>query len=427
MAALQSLLNNLWVGVVFILMLSVLVAAHELGHYLFARLFGMGVEEFAIGFGKRPLTIWMRRFYKIPLRPDDQPMLGAEGHEGGLEGASQRDRVEFVNDPAGQYLRERTDFTVRPIPLGGFVRIKGMVPDSDGSETLIPGGFYSKPPWQRVLVLLAGPLFSVLAGIAILIPLYTLQGVQRLKQDPVISVLAKDSAGEKAGLKVNDRIVSINGEPTAKFIDVIRLVRTHPGRELTFVVQRDGKPVTLKITPKADPEPTPVLDDSLEPTDELKIQGKIGALSGITTVRLGPGEAVTEALTIPVKGVKGLVRIFTRPKEIKDNIGGPGTMVAATGEAVQNGFGQVLTLAALLSISVGLFNLLPAPPLDGGQIVIALVEMVRGGKRLSLRVQEAMSTAGFCFVLLLIGTALVVDFQRLVTDRKPSPAPVKSK
>src|SRR5947207_10630088 len=104
-----TFLFDLLVATVFLLMLCVLVAAHELGHYLFARLFGMGVEEFAIGFGKRPLWVWMRKTYK-------------------------------VDDPKVQDLTETTDFTVRPWPLGGFVKIKGMLPEEDGSEVAVPGG-----------------------------------------------------------------------------------------------------------------------------------------------------------------------------------------------------------------------------------------------------------------------------------------------
>ena len=120
--------------VVFLFMISALVAAQELGHYLFARLFGMGVEEFAIGYGKKPLFTWLRKPYKV------------RGHSGEDLGES-----------------ETTDFTVRPWPLGGFVKIKGMMPEEDGSEINVRGGFYNKPPWQRFVVLLAGPAFSVVS------------------------------------------------------------------------------------------------------------------------------------------------------------------------------------------------------------------------------------------------------------------------
>src|SRR5207302_10904574 len=115
-------------------------AAHEYGHYLFARIFGMGVEEFAIGMGKK-LLVWRRKTYPV----------------GNVEPSGE----EAITQPP--QATETTEFTIRAWPVGGFVRIKGMVPEEDGSEIRIPGGFYSKAPWKRLIVLFAGPLFSVLA------------------------------------------------------------------------------------------------------------------------------------------------------------------------------------------------------------------------------------------------------------------------
>jgi regulator of sigma E protease len=436
MSAVLSLLNYVWVGVVFVTMISVLVAAHELGHYLFARLFNMGVEEFAIGFGKKPLVVWGKRFYRLPLLEGQNPGIEAapakfDASTGGLsalEGRAQAGRVEVIQETDGRTtLHERTDFTVRPWPLGGFVRIKGMMPEEDGSETKIAGGFYSKPPWQRFIVLFAGPLFSVLAGIAILVPLFMVHGVRKPSTEPVLAALTKEGPGYKGGLRVGDRVVAVNGAKVSSFYDMVRIVREQGEKATKFEVQRDGKPLTLSVTPSLDQQPTPVLDAEMSPTDETRRQGRIEASPSFAIVRLGFGEAFGEAVALPGRAVQGLVRIFTKPKQIKENLGGPGTMIQATSQAVENGVPAILMLSAILSISVGIFNLLPAPPLDGGQMAIAVAEMFRGGRRLSMRVQVIVGTAGTMFVFGLILTAFAVDFQRLALDRKPNPAVSQSK
>ena len=437
MASVLNLLYIVWVAIVFLTMISILVAAHELGHYLFARMFGMGVEEFAIGFGKRPLVTYMRRFYRIPLlrglesgvEKPASPGLSSESSSLSLtlEGKSQEDRIEQVEVDGQTFLQERTDFTIRPWPLGGFVRIKGMMPEEDGSETRIAGGFYNKPPWQRILVLFAGPLFSVLAGIAILVPLFMVHGIKEPTDKAILGRIMQDDPAMKAGLKENDRIVSVNGTRIETFYEMSRIVRDRGGMPTEFVINRDGQALTLSVTPLLGDKPTPVMGKDGKPTGEKRIQARIGAYAGAIVTRLPFTEALNQAVMMPVNAAGGLARIFSRPSEIKENVGGPGTMIKATNDAVKMGVPYVLYLAAVLSISVGIFNLLPAPPLDGGQIAIAFAEMFRGGRRLSMRVQVAVGTVGTLFVFGLILTALAVDFQRIALDPQKKPAVEKSR
>src|SRR5207237_324639 len=145
--------------VAFLAMICVLVGAHEYGHFLFARLFKMEIEEFAIGFGK-PKMSWMKR--------------------------------------------KGTEFTFRPVPLGGFVRIKGMQPEEDGSEIHVPNGFYSKPAWQRFAVLFAGPAFSILFGVVLLFGLFTIVGPRKVVDTPVIDNISADGPAAKAGMQPGD-------------------------------------------------------------------------------------------------------------------------------------------------------------------------------------------------------------------------------
>jgi regulator of sigma E protease len=362
-----------WVVVVvlFVTMLTLLVAAHELGHYLFAKLFKMEVEEFAIGFGPKRLFTYLRKW--------------------------------------------GTDFTVRPFPLGGFVKVKGMVPEEDGSEIHVEGGFFQKPPWQRLIVLFAGPLFSVMAGLAILIPLYMSVGEAQPQNAPIVGGVAKGGPAEKAGLKSGDRFLSIAGKPVQTFYDVVLAVRDLPPASIELEVERNGTRLALTAVPLRDKEPTPVLGPDLEFTEERRVQSRLGMGPAVKTVPLAFGDAALAAVKKPVLMVVGLYRLSTTPSRIKDEVGGPLTIFAVTAETAKQGLAQYIALAGLLSIWLGIFNLLPIPGVfDGGHMFVAFVEMLRGGRRLSFRAQTWLATVGMTLVAILIVGVLAVDANRFL-------------
>lgn len=378
-----------WLSVVlvFVTMISVLVGAHEYGHYLFARLFGMGVEEFAIGFGKKPLWTYARKTYTI--------------------------------QDGDHSITEETVFTIRPFPLGGFVRIKGMAPEEDGSETAIPGGFYSFAPAKRFMVLFAGPLFSVLAGMALVIPVYMFDGVDRPVSKPIIGEVGPARPADKAGLKKGDLITAVNDKPINTFYDLILSVRNSNGKQLKLNYVRQNIAATTTIMPMLDEKPGVLLTPDLEISDELARQYRIGVSFDFTKVRLGLAPATLEAAKAPVAAVMGIANMIRRPAQAGDSVGGPASIGVATATAVRMGFSRVVWLAAMLSISVGVFNLLPVYPLDGGQMMMALFEILRGGKRLSIQVQGAIANVGMGLVLLLVAGVFFVDFNRFAL--KPTP------
>ena len=380
---LQSLLKpeNLIFVPAFLLMISILVAAHEYGHYLLARVFGMGVEEFAIGFGKKPLWTYAKKKY-------------------------------MAENSAGEKIEEVTDFTIRPWPVGGFVRIKGMIPEEDGSEIGVPGGFYSKAPWKRFIVLLAGPVFSVIAGVLLLIAVYATAGDTRPVMKPIIGGVAKGEPADKAGLKEGDLITNVNGKPVTKFYDLIVVVRESAGQKLDIDYVRANKPMKTSLVVKVDPSPSPVIGKDLSPTGEFKVQGKMGAGWKTETVQLPLSDAISKAVAMPGRVLGALGTMFKQPAMMKEAVGGPVSMLAYTRAAVSVGFASVVELAAGLSISVGIFNLLPIPPLDGGQMAIAAAEMFRRGRRLSMKVQNTVALAGMALVLTMVVLVMFVDIQR---------------
>lgn len=423
----NTFLFDLLVVVVFLTMISILVAAHEYGHYLFARIFNMGVEEFAIGMGKK-LKIWRRSETSTPVPNDYVHDPNAVSAGMSFEGGSISKTNSRVEDtPAGRVLIEPTEFTIRMLPIGGFVRIKGMVPEEDGSEVTIPGGFYSKPPWQRLIVLVGGPLFSVLAGLIILTTLYSTVGKDVGDNRPIIgSVL--EVAGQPAydaGIRKNDRILAVNGKPIDTFYQFVKIVNNNPDVKLNvdYLCSADGKRKSTVLKP--------VLGDvaDLDPDLESwgnKVQGRVG-LSPLTKhVVLGLPAAVVTAVKVPILAANGVVQMIAHPSRFKDEAGSAVTMVRVTAEATHEGLAKIIEWAGLLSIMVGIFNLLPIPPLDGGQMAMAFAEMLRGGRRLSIKVQNAVVNAGVVAVLMLFVAAMVIDVQRLTDNSNQPPAPKHS-
>ena len=412
MSFLANLPHNVFIGLVYLAMLLVLVAAHEYGHYLFARLFGMGAEEFALGMGGKPLVFGRRR-YLVPIEAYQDPEN--RGGANRLEDSSSTVPAEVVETPKGLALRETTLFTLRPWPLGGFVRIKGMVPDEDGAETQIPGGFFSKSPLKRWVVLAAGPAFSALAGVLLLFLVLSVHGVPTPTGHPIMGELRPGDAAARAGFQKGDRVLSVDGAPTSTWFDIVKNVRDKGAKPMTVVAERDGKTFTKVLKGDVDKEPTPVANADNEQAEGVhdRIQTKLGVYAESTVKPFPPGKALKAAVLLPYVSTMDLIGRFAHPKELADSVGGPGTMIQATSDAVDEGAWAVVRLAGLLSISVGIFNLLPFPPLDGGQMWIAFVEMLRGGRRLSWRTQVRVINLGLAMVMLLIGAVLVIDFRRL--------------
>jgi regulator of sigma E protease len=421
--------ENLLFIPIFLIVISVLVAAHEYGHYIFARMFGMGVEEFAIGFGRKPLWTYKRKKYLIPITSGevvrDHPESSATDGFGFESKDRKMIRAVVVDTPQGQAVEETTNFTIRPWPLGGFVRIKGMLPEDDGSETKIPGGFYSKEPWKRFIVLLAGPVFSVIAGSILIFILFATVGARDLDKNPIVGKIKEGYPAAAAGLQVGDRIVSINGEPVKSPYDIVSRVRYAAGKSQDVRYERDGKFLTTSLVPVLNSEETDVLGPGYKVTGKKARQAVMGIEWNTVYVPMPISQAALAATLAPVRAVIIMGQLMKTPAKLKENVGGPITMLRETHNAISAGPPDIIGFAAMLSISVGIFNLLPIPPLDGGQMAIAVAEMFRRGRRLSMRVQNMAAAAGMVMVLLLVVVVFTIDIQRLGQANKSNSAKPK--
>jgi regulator of sigma E protease len=354
-------------AIVFVLMFSILVAAHELGHYLAARACRMGVEEFAVGFGK--------------------PIIKTLG----------RKKTVFTDGT-----EQETVFNLRPFPLGGFVKIVGQEPKEDGSEVNIKGGFYSKTPLQRIFVLVAGPFFSVLAGLLVLFPTFLFFGSIRVST--IIAPPLKDYPAMKAGMKAGDKILSINGTPVKIAEECQDIIRNAKSSDIVLLVQRANQKLTFLLKPQLSSEKMPILDEEGEQTGQSEKRFIIGVEFTAERYRLSAGEALSTSLMAPVKTAKGLFSKLAQPKVLVEQSNSPIGMAVITHaildqDTLSKSIQNVLILAGSLSISLGIFNLIPLGILDGGQILIAICELFRKGKRLSFNTQLSFINAGMLLIL----------------------------
>jgi regulator of sigma E protease len=362
--------GGLWYVGIFLVVLTVLVFVHELGHYLIARRNGVRIEVFSIGFGPE-LFGW--------------------------------------NDRAG------TRWKFSAIPLGGYVKMFG---DSDPSSSLSSlrfgeltaaereVSFHHKRLLQRVAIVSGGPLANFAFAIVVLAVLFATYG-QPFTPAEVGQVQA-GSAADKGGIKVGDTIVNIDGSSIARFEDVQQIVRLNPGEPMNITVRRDGQQVTLHVTPTL-----------TQMTDRFGNRHEIGLLgigrSGVEYVKRNPISAVLQAFdetaNLSASTLQAMWQIVIGTRA-SDELGGPLRIAQMSGEVAEGGLVPLLWFMAVLSINLGLINLFPVPVLDGGHLLFYAAEAIRG-KPLGQRAQEYGFRIGLALVLTLMVFATWNDLVHL--------------
>ena len=351
-------------------MLTVIVFVHEMGHYLVARWNGIAVQTFSIGFGKE---LW------------------------------------GFNDKHG------TRWRISAVPLGGYVRFVGdmnaaSVPDPDAladvDPQLAPRLFANKNVWQRIAVVAAGPLANVILTFLILYAL--LLGYGRYTIPPVVGEVIAGSVAETAGIEPGDIIVSVDGYAVRGFEDFQRLVATSPERPVTIELDRRSAAQTIVLVPEA-----------VEVEDRFGNSQRIGRIgvsrdveeADVSLYRPGPAEAIgmtVEEIRFIIQRTAAFLGDFFVGRGDVEQLGGPVKVARVSGEVATLGVVALINLTALLSLNIGIFNLLPVPMLDGGHLLYYLVEAVRG-RPLSMRVQEMGFRFGFALVLALMVFTLFND------------------
>jgi len=361
----------------FLFVLTLVVFFHELGHFLVARRCGVRVLVFSIGFGPE--------------------LFG-------------------FND------RHGTRWKLSAIPLGGYVKFFGdenaaSVPDQAAlaamSEEERRHSFIHQPVARRAAIVVAGPLANFVLAIAIFAALFMIFG--KPSTSPRVDAVQPGSAAEAAGFKPGDMVLTIDGRPIESFPDMQQVVSTSAGETLTFEVDRGGVKVTLKATPTL-----------RESKDRFGNVHRIGVL-GITRSPspddthfqpVGPLKAVelgAQRTWFVVDRTLSYIGGVISGREAADQLGGPIRIAQVSGQVATEGLPSLFSLAAVLSISIGLLNLFPVPLLDGGHLLFYGIEAVRG-KPLSERAQEVGFRIGLAIVVMLMIFATYNDLLHLAAQ-----------
>lgn len=344
----------------FILVLTVLVFIHEFGHFWVARKYGVKVEAFSIGFGPE--------------------LFGFTDKKG-----------------------TRWRFSV--IPLGGYVKMFG---DADVSSSKLDKKLknisiqemqqtlHSKTPWQRIMVAFAGPLANYLLAILLMVLVFWLKGVPFTP--PTIGNVLPDMPAHKAGIIAGDKIIQINQEKIENFIDIAKFLRTHQGQDIVIKLERDGKDLDLSI---------PLYERQADGTNKpLNLLGVSPA--GVSYKTVSYLEVLKASIWTPIQmsidTLIGIGRMIAQKQSSKE-LGGILAIGDMAAKSTHGGIFMIMWFMAILSVNLGLVNLLPIPVLDGGQIMMHCIEAIRG-KPLSEKVQE---------YIFMIGVALVLSIMLMST------------
>ncbi|MCI5207911.1 MAG: RIP metalloprotease RseP [Candidatus Electrothrix sp. ATG2] len=345
----------------FILVLGVLIFVHELGHFLFAKLFGVRVLTFSLGFGNK-----------------------------------------LISKKWGD-----TEYCLSAFPLGGYVKMFGEQPDEEIAEEEQAVSFTHKTVWQRFGIVLAGPLFNLIFAVFIFWLMFMFVEMPK-PLAPVIDQVSAGSAAEKAGLQDGDTILKINGLKIKSWLQVPALVNSSEGREMTLGIKRNNKLLTVKVTP--------VLTQ-VDPSEEEKryllgIQNK----GDLKFAKKNPFDALVAACVetwdTTVLTFNGIIMIFKKMIPASQ-IGGPTRIAEIAGQQLEAGWLSLISFTVLLSINLGILNLLPIPVLDGGHLVFLSIEAVRR-KPLTEAALIRAQQVGISLLVALMFFAFYNDIARLI-------------
>jgi regulator of sigma E protease len=368
MSIIQIILHNLFS---FVAIISLIVFIHEFGHFIVARWCGVKIEEFAIGFGKK--------------------IFGFRDKKG-------------------------TEWKFCVLPFGGYVKMYGdkngaSIPDVELIKQMSAHerkiSFLGKNVYQRIAIVGAGPVANFILAIFIFTCLFKINGIAQI--EPVVSEIVENSASFEAGIKKGDRILAIDNVEIEDFQKMRNIVVTGLEKDLNFKIQRNEEELNIKISPKIIPQ-----KDMFG--DEIKIRS-IGLIAeNVIKKELSLIESFAEAnketFDISKSILKTLGQLITGQRSVKE-LGGPVKIAKYSGKTVEQGLVVVAWFMAMISINLGVMNLLPIPVLDGGHLFYYLFEAIKG-KPLSQKVQTYGYNFGLALVLsLMVFTTLNDIFQLL--------------
>jgi regulator of sigma E protease len=359
----MNLLDGARTLVLFLLTFTLIVAVHEFGHYFTARLLGMKVLEFAIGFGPR--------------------LFGRKKGE--------------------------IDYTVRAIPFGGYVRILGqddftIHQEGEGD----PRAFTTKPWWAQAIVLVAGVTMNLVLALFVLTIAFA-TGTTAATGDVRVDQVAAGSPAEKAGIQVGDVVRTIDARQITRSADLVAYVRQRAATEseVTLEIERNGRPIApIKATPRAEPP------DGEGPLG-IRLEDVQGPVAVALPQAFGQAVQLSGDVVQQIAQLPGQLIASRGVGSGAPQVGGPIQIFVVTGQVAQFGIPTFLKLIGVLSVNLAVLNIVPFPGLDGGRLLFVLIAGIFR-KRLSPQLEAAVHAVGFVLLLLLLVVVSISDIRRVV-------------
>lgn len=358
---------------VFLLMLSILVVLHEYGHFLVARFNGVRVNDFAVGFG---------------------PTL-----------------VKWTSKRSG------TNYRINVLPIGGYCAMQGEDGKSTEAEqqrefrehgsAVMADNFQAKRPLQRLAIVVAGPIANFILAYVILFVAAITFGIASNTSSTKIGPVEAGSPGAKAGLQIGDSIDSIDGVAYTDGEKLVEKIKASAGVPIHIAFTRHGEHQTVVVTPRS-------------VKDGNKTIGRVGFIRIPEFQRVNPIAAIPIAGTEFANGfvgqITGYAQLFTHPAKMASSVSGPIGMSRAASAYQDLGWGMYLGLAAMISIGLGMLNLLPFPALDGGRAVFIVAEMLRG-RPVPPEKEALVHFSGFAVLMLLMVFVAYHDIANILTGK----------
>jgi regulator of sigma E protease len=347
-----------------LILLGILIIVHEFGHFSVARLCGVGVEKFSVGFGK---TVYSKT--------------------------------------VGE-----TEYILAAVPLGGYVKLVGEDPDEESPGAKDPAkSFNLKPVSSRMAIVAAGAGFNILLAVVIFFGIY-LTGVPMVLDEPRVGGLVPEKPAERAGLLPGDTVLSIDGVPVSTWDDMAEIIQGSAGKELELHIQRGGTTFTVPVTPEK---------DELTTLDGQKVEvGLIGIQPPEEIRSFGWFESayksVERTVTVGYITYWGIYKMIVGDISPK-NIGGPLFIGQLAGQQIQKGIVPYATLCAIISINLGIINLLPIPVLDGGHMIFLCFESIFR-RPVKVKHREVAQQVGLFLLISLMVFAFYNDIMRFITS-----------
>lgn len=357
---------------IFLLVLSVLVLIHELGHYTAARIFGVKADEFGYGFPPR--------------------LIGLVKHNGKWKIVSGKDETQYAN----------TIWSINWLPLGGFVRIKGE--NGENADKNEPDTFTAKPIWQRLIILAAGVTMNWLLAFVLFAFIFSMGATAILDGVPEGAVienreirvtnLLPEAPASKAGLEIGDRVLTVAGVAAENYEQARQVIAEQQDRAFDIYIERAGEQKALSVQP--------------EFIAQIDRYGIGVGLADVGKVKFTPAQSVyygaqaTWNYTIEVvKGFGILFRDIIFLRRVEQEVAGPIGIAVMTGQVAKQGIVPLLQFSAILSIHLAVINFLPIPALDGGRFLFLIIEKIRR-KPVARNLEARIHQIAFISLIVLI-------------------------